>query len=502
MANSSKLSATSYLLTIGEMAIDIAVSLLLLLMVGRAYGPSGLGVYTFLLSVFVIVSFLCEFGVNKWVEKELAADSHLDEHTLLAEAKAATLAAGVVAAACTAILGSWAAGAETVAQGMWSGFVLLIVAVPLSIYSGHLTSVLHGRGLHQDVSRASFIKRSIQVVLVYFLSSAGLRPELLMSVFILSEMTFILAARKKAAVPSLLAALGKLGHVAAVFRRSLKHYFTQEGLRVLFFVDFFALGFFVSASQEGAYAEASVLARLFLLIPLGAAPLYRAKVYEAAEPGGDDVYSSSRRTAARLFTIHAIAALLFLLYFPQILRAVFYIQGDVPQFFKAFSMLLPGLLFFIPTVVTEPLFIRDGKEDELNRLAANVFVLNAILNFYLIPFAGVFGAAAATSISLVIYFVLFSRKLGRERILSVRVYLLEGGLIYCGYHVVAAVRLPAVVIIPGVAVVMPILFWMTGLYGEQESGARSQPFDSAQGPEPVEGESGENVIPFPGEEKE
>ena len=47
--------AKSYVLSIGESAVDIVVSLLLLVLVGRAYGPGGLGVYSFLLSVFVIV---------------------------------------------------------------------------------------------------------------------------------------------------------------------------------------------------------------------------------------------------------------------------------------------------------------------------------------------------------------------------------------------------------------------------------------------------------------
>ena len=93
MANDRKLRATNYLLSIGEMAMDIAVSLLLLILVGRAYGPDGLGVYTFFLSIFVVVSFLAEFGVNKRVEKELAAGQLSDELFFLTEARAATFSA-------------------------------------------------------------------------------------------------------------------------------------------------------------------------------------------------------------------------------------------------------------------------------------------------------------------------------------------------------------------------------------------------------------------------
>ncbi|MDF1535716.1 MAG: hypothetical protein P1S46_04335 [bacterium] len=503
MATGSRRSAVDYILTVGEMAMDIAVSILVLVLVGRTYGPGGLGIYTFLLSVFVIVSFLAEFGVDKWVEKELAASARGDVPSLLAEAKAAVLVAGVLGALGTVLLGSWAAGADTVARGTLPGFALLAVAVPLKLYSGYMASILHGRGQHAHAARAGLGKRLVLVVLVFFLSSARLRPELLVSVFILAETSFILAAGRKVLAPSLITALGKLGKVTAVFRRSARYYFTQEGLRILFFVDFFVLGFFVSAAREGAYAEASVLARLFLLVPLGAAPLYRVKTYRTTGVDEPGIYRDCRRTAARLFTVHAIAGLGFLLYFPHILRAVFQVQGDVPVFFRVFSLLLPGLLIFIPTVVAEPLFIRAGEENELNRIAMKVFILNAFLNFYLIPFAGVFGAAMATTVSLAVYFFLFSRKLGGGKILSIQAYLLAGAIVYCGYHVMSSVRLRAVAVIGVIAVTLPVLFWVVGLYGQGEGPSIPPGRDSGPG-RGEEGEEGEkNILPFPGEgEKE
>ena len=475
--------------------MDIAVSILLLVMVGRAYGPEGLGIYTFLLSVFVIVSFLAEFGVNKWVEKELASGARGDVQSLLAEGKAAVLASSVLGVLGTLLLGSWAAGADTVARGALPGFVLLAVAVPLNLYSGYMASVLHGRGQHSHAARAGLTKRLVTIVLVFFLSSIRLRPELLVSVFILAETSFILTIGKKTTTPSLIAALGKLRQVGVTFRQSVRYYFTQEGLRILFFVDFFALGFFVSAAQVGSYAAASVLARLLILVPLGAAPVYRVKVYSASEVEELDVYRDSRRTAARLFTVHAIVGLAFLLYFPHILRAVFHVQGDVPVFFRVFSMLLPGLLIFIPTVVMEPFFGRSGEEDQLNRIAMKVFILNAFLNFYLIPFAGVFGAAMATTASLFVYFVLFSRKLGGGKVLSQMTYLLAGALIYSGYHVLNAVRLPAVAVIGAIAVALPVLFWVVGLYGQGEGPSTG----SGQGRREEGGEGEKKILPFPGE---
>ena len=140
--------AKIYVLSIGESVVDIAVSILLLVLVGRAYGPGGLGVYSFLLSVFVIVSFLAEFGVGKYVERELAVGERKDVQDLLSESRAVILFSGILGCVGTLLLGKWIVGVSEVARHAWPGFCVLAVAVPLNLYSGFQASVLHGRGDH------------------------------------------------------------------------------------------------------------------------------------------------------------------------------------------------------------------------------------------------------------------------------------------------------------------------------------------------------------------
>jgi len=465
--------AKSYVFSVGEAAIDIAVSILLLVLVGRAYGPGGLGVYSFLLSIFVIVSFLSEFGVGKYVERELAVGERQDVQSLLSETRGVVLLSGLLGGLGTLLLGKWIVGASLVARDAWPGICVLAVAIPLNIYSGYQASVLHGRGDHGAASRAGFVKRLVLLGSVFLLSGARLRPDLLVTAFVFSEIAHILLVKRAVRMPSITSSLKKLGEAGATIRKSLQYYFTHEGLRVLFFVDFFILGFFVSAVQEGSYAEASVLARLFLIIPLGAAPLYRVSVYGSKGTAHEQIFADSRKTAARFFTFHSIIALTFLLYFPYVLRAVFMVQGDIPIFFKIFSFLLPGLLLFSSTVVLEPLFSIANREQRLNRIALRVFLINAFLNFYLIPYAGVFGAAAATSLSLMIYFFLFVSGIDSKGDIPMKAYLLSGAVVYVAYHILDSVRIPFLLVIPLIAVVLPLLFWVVGLYGEkQESESR------------------------------
>ena len=469
--------AKIYVLSIGESAVDIAVSLLLLILVGRAYGPGGLGVYSFLLSVFVIVSFLAEFGVGKYVEKELAVGGRKDDQDLLADARAVVLLSGLLGGVGTLILGKWIVGASMVARDAWPGFCVLAVAVPLNIYAGFQASILHGRGEHGRASRAGLGKRITLLVSVFLLAATGIRPDLLVAAFVLSETIHIIMAKSALRMPSLVALLKKLRSVGGTIRKSVQYYFTHEGLRVLFFIDFFILGFFVSSVQEGSYAEASVLARLFLIVPLGAAPLYRIRVYGSSGVDQSRIFVDSRRTAARFFSVHSIIALAFLLYFPYILRTVFKVQGDIPIFFRIFSLLLPGLLLFSSTVVLEPLFNVRGREQRLNRIALRVFIINAFLNFYLIPYAGVFGAATATTLSLVIYFFLFVRGIGEMGRIPVTAYLLSGAMIYVAYNVLHTVHIPVFVVLLVIATVMPLMFGMVGLYEEK------YPVPSTQYPE-------------------
>ncbi|MDF1526816.1 MAG: polysaccharide biosynthesis C-terminal domain-containing protein [bacterium] len=456
----------SYVLSVGEAAVDIGVSLFLLVMIGRSYGPGGLGVYTFLLSAFVIVSFLVEFGVGKYAERELAVGGGKDVDGLLARTKGVILISGLMGGLGTLVLGKWIVGASVVGSGAWPGFCVLAVAVPFNLYSGFQASVLHGRGDHVTASRAGVVKRLVLLGSVFLLTGTGIRPDLLVTAFVFSEIAHILLVKRAVRMPSLTAALARLGTARATIRESLRYYFTHEGLRVLFFVDFFILGFFVSAVQEGSYAEASVLARFFLIIPLGAAPLYRVRVYLSTGNDHMKLFADSRRTAARFFSFHAVIALTFLLYFPYLLRAVFRVQGDLPISFKIFSLLLPGLLLFSSTVVLEPLFNIDGRKQGLNRIALKVFLINAFLNFYLIPFAGVFGAAIATTLSLVIYFFLFAHGIGGKGEIPIKAYLLSGTLIYVAYHILDPARMPALLVIPLIAVVMPLLFGVLGLYSQ------------------------------------
>ena len=62
-----------------------------------------------------------------------------------------------------------------------------------------------------------------------------------------------------------------------------------------------------------------------------------------------------------------------------------------------------------------------------------VLAANLVLNVYLVPSSGVFGAAYATMIAMLLYFLLFGTSLARPYRLEKGFYLPAGGAVYVAY---------------------------------------------------------------------
>jgi O-antigen/teichoic acid export membrane protein len=464
-------SRRDYLLAVSEEAVDILASLLSLVIVARAHGLEGLGVYSFLLSLFVIGSYLFEFGTARYVEREIALGrgrSGVDDLFLMDVQKAALLSA-LAGFGGVLLLGGIHAGAVSVSGVMGFGYLVVAAAVGLNILNSVNVAILHGLGRHAEASRASMKKRALFVGLVFLFSTLRFNAVFVLPALVFAEAAAMSWTRGKQGLPSLARSFRELHRASPVFKEGFQYYFTDEAFRVVIFLDLFILGFFVSPLAEGAYSEASVLARLFLIIPFSAAPIFRTRYYRISTEGGmDAVRSESRREAARLFTIHSLLGLTILLYFPHILRLVFKVQGDVPMPFRIFSILLPGLLYLGSAIVVEPLYTVSGQRQRLGRAALRVFLLNAFLNFYLIPYAGVLGAATATSVSLLVYFMLFARSLDGRLPFSRTTYLAAGLAVYVAYELFSSVRWPGIFVLPVMAVFIVALFWLIGMYGGDE----------------------------------
>lgn len=463
--------AREYVFVLGEEAVDVITALLALVLIGRVYGKEGLGVFSFLLSVFVIASYIFEFGVGKYVEREIvfSGQNSAERETLLTNAQRAA----VFSAACGAfvVLGFGAVyGYNTkMGKGLGGAFLVLAAAVALNISNTIRISALHGLARHEAASAINLFKRFFFIGSILLFSFAGVAPHYLITGILFAEVFAGRKARKQVVMPPLRKVLGQWNLVGPVLREGFKYYFTDEAFRIVFFLDFFVLGLFVTSMELGVYSEASVLARLFLIVPLGAAPLFRIRFYKMASEGSKgEMFRACRRTAARIFYFHSLLGLIILLAYPLVIRTIFPIQSGTPVSFHVFSVLLPGLLYFGAASILEPVYTVQGKSSQLGVIALRVFLLNAFLNFYLVPHAGIAGAAAATTISLFIYFLASGRGLDSESRLPKGKYLLAGAVVYLCYVLFSTVKMPGLLTLTGMVLSLSVLFYLTGFFEEGE----------------------------------
>jgi O-antigen/teichoic acid export membrane protein len=96
-----------------------------------------------------------------------------------------------------------------------------------------------------------------------------------------------------------------------------------------------------------------------------------------------------------------------------------------------------------------------------------IAIVNLVLNFYLVPFAGFFGAATATMISMVLYFLLFGLKLGKLFSPQKRSYLLAGGCVYLTHALMRFVHTGWVLSLCLVPVILFVLLFFIGFFDLQ-----------------------------------
>ena len=85
------------------------------------------------------------------------------------------------------------------------------------------------------------------------------------------------------------------------------------------------------------------------------------------------------------------------------------------------------------------------------------------------PVAGLFGAAVATMISMLLHFLLFGSNWRRPYRLDKGLYLLAGGAVYLTYAVMQALDAGMTVAICLLPLVLCLLFYLIGFFNDDET---------------------------------
>ncbi len=459
-----------YFLTVGEGTVELTINLVVMVLVERFYDQQGLGVYSYLLSLLFIISYISEFGIPRLVEHEIAkTDRHPDEQSeILAKSRQTSLCLSLMVSFLLFLTAGYDAAHTRIGERA-AAYLILGAILPLRSLNTIKLSVLHGYGQHDVVAKLQTLKRVVFLGAVSLLLLFRVPPSYLFLAFLCAEAFFTVAAAVKLKMPAIWKTWIGFRSVRSILSQGYQYLFTEDALDIVLYVDFLILGFFVSSWELGVYAEASILARFFLLVPISIKPIFRRR-YTVMTAQGEHQRAAMtfQHTTKFMFYLQSLLALYMLLHFPEILHTFYRTRGEEILSFKIFTVLVPGLIYFAAVTSQEAVYEANEQVSVLKKLAVIIAIINILLNIYLVPFAGSFGAASATLISMLAYFLVFDFYLDKAHKIKKLSYLLAGAGVYLIYMLMRTLNfgpVPDLLLSP---IILFLLFYFMGFFIVEE----------------------------------
>lgn len=419
---------------IGEGALDLVVNLIVMIMVERSLGETGLGVFVYLLSILVFAGFISDFGISRCLERKITTvEGGKAQTQAIEKALYAVLITSIVCAVLFLLTAVFDTTHTRVEEKVAAYFIIGII-IPLRNLNRIRIAILQGSGKFGITASLKTWKRIILLGTVFLLLLWNIPPSYLIIGYFVSELGLMIKSRRSIKLPAFKSKWYKQSKIRSTLRQSRRFLLTDEALDVVLHMDFLILGIFVTSSDLGLYAEASIFARIFLIVPSSIKPVFRKQYCSLASTNRlEDAAVTFRVSAALVFFLHSVLALYILLYFSEITRSLYHYQGKSMVSFYVFAELLPGLLFFSAVTSQEPLYEAEDKVAFLQKAVIIVALLNFALNCFFVPLAGFFGAAFATSGSMFVYFALFNKHLNPLFRLNTIKYIIAGAAVYLTY---------------------------------------------------------------------
>lgn len=464
------LAGKAYLavVAVGEEAVELFIALWILIMVERAYGQPGVGIYAYLMALLYVARYIADFGVSRHMEHEIAVigqeDEHKLRHLIASGYQAIVITGGIAAVLLVATAGF--DSAHTRIEERLPAYLIVGFILPVANLNHCKLSILQGMGRHTRVARLGVVRFVLILISMLVLTRFKVPPSYLPLAVLLSELAMAVLIRRHVRLGGFKVLFQHPDRLVATLRKGQAYLFSDNGLDVLLNLDLFVLGLFVSAWELGVYAEAAVIVRFFLIIPVGMKPILRRR-YNMMAAGHEiaALHARVRRITAILFSLHALLAVTILLTFPWVLNFFFETHGEEMLSFKIFAVFMPGLLFYGAFSAQEPLYEAIGEIAHLRGLTLIASGVNLVLTFYLVPFAGYYGAAAATMITMLLYFVLFGRGLPSFPGFDKPTYIVAGLAVYLVFTLFDGWALGGARGCWLAPLLLAVLFYLIGLFG-------------------------------------
>ena len=387
-----------------SLAISSAVHFLLRVVLGRELGASGLGLYTLVFTIYMFGMQFAAFGIGAALTKYIA------EHNENLKKVEEFVSSGVI--------GSFI-------SGLTFGIVLYLSSDAIAINFFHCPEMVHLlkitafclpfialqktalgtlNGLRKMnyfaflniVQNVSVVTLSVILVILFKMNVTGAVFGFVLPTIVMGPLALVFI-KGFFKVPSklfntVLRELSWFG-VYVVLTNSIGMILTQ--------IDSLLIGYFMNEVEVGYYAVAVVLIQGITLLPSAVQRITNPAI---ASYHGKNEYENIRKlikkTMVKTFLITIFLSTLLAI-FGRFLISTLFTEEFLPAYIPLLILVI-GYSLYAPLISVGGVLSSIGKVNIVFRISALCALMNTILNILLIPKFGIFGAASATSLSLMI----------------------------------------------------------------------------------------------------
>jgi O-antigen/teichoic acid export membrane protein len=195
-------------LTIDQRAFELVVNLIAMIIVERACGQGGLGVFSYLLSLYFIAGYISEFGVPDYLESETAISygNRTGQFTAFTNAFGAAVLLSALTAGFFVLFAAYSTS-HTFVEEKVAGYIAVGLALVFRNLNGIKLAHLNGLGHHGTAAGLKIEKRCVFLFAVFVLATMfpffRKNPSYLVLAFLISELVLFVRMKKKVTRPSI-----------------------------------------------------------------------------------------------------------------------------------------------------------------------------------------------------------------------------------------------------------------------------------------------------------
>ncbi|BAI60849.1 putative polysaccharide biosynthesis protein [Methanocella paludicola SANAE] len=391
-----------------SIAVSSLVQLLLRVVLGRDLGVSGLGIYTLIFTIYLFGMQFANFGIGSALTKYVA--EYRDDLKKITEyTTSGILGSFIYGSAISVIL---FLSSDLVAVNIFHypdmGYLLKVLAFcfPFIAVQKSVLGVLNG---WQKITHYAIINiaqntlvflSSILLVIVLHLGINGAVLGLVLPTIVVGSLSLAYVKRSlfmpRKLLDGILIKLSGFGFYVTL-ANSVSLINSQ--------VNVLLIGVFLNDTQVGYFAVAGILIQGMSLLPSAVQTIISPKI---SRLHGNEDYSGIRKIIKSTFMYTFIITVLLsisLILFGRYLIDIFFSDVFAPAYLPL-VLLVIGQIAYAPLVSIGSALAYIGKVNVVFKIEIASMAFSVLLNILLIPTFGINGAAAATSISLILTTVL------------------------------------------------------------------------------------------------